>query len=613
MSKPTDEELARKEELQLQKILKQQQKERNRELYELEQSKLVQKQETREAVERTIRDRGTLQQEDFTAKGKKEAGVSAGYVATENVSGKTFILKQMYKRASDAPTPQDDLNRRDGVNELVGSTLYQLLLYDSAPKEELVVPNQEHENSLYVRSKFFDNVEQLGTFSGLQNYDLNPFNQKLKTLEGFERTIAACHILGEIDYHAGNLMVEATPDGRNVVRKIDHGRSFIDFRGDFASMVTQTNETFDQCGYADAIALGNMTFSAEEYAKSLKQMTSQLTPEQIDNVVDQKISELKKAGFDPKGIIIAYDDGAGKEHELIIKDYDQLSKIMKDNIKNNVELMRDTAEKVEVITKFTGVSEAFRKGGWLEEMATSPQKDPVLYAAAKGIKIEGKDALTWAHENNYRINDAAISVERTSQEQSWSKTKGQWKEQETTVGSSEIYTKQHTVLEYLEKRQSDGQPLSPAEKRFLQNPPEPNPKNVKDIVTGLVFMAHDKTLPERIGPENAEELRKKVNAIPKNVTPDALEKHLGDISSWSAERAQKTQNSNIRKIGQVIKNGIKLLFSPSDANRNAFKQTVKEMSGAKAIFKQQLEEVSKSATGYARNMSKPQKANEHGR
>lgn len=613
MSKPTDEELLRKEQLQLQKILKQRERERAKELYELEQSKLVQKQETREAVEQTIRDRRTAQQEDFTAKGQKEAGVSARYVATEDASGKTFILKQMYKHASDAPTAQDKLNRRDGVNELIGSTLYQFLLYDSAPKEELVVPNQENENSLYVRSKFFDNVEQLGTFSGLQNYDLNPLSPKLKTLEGFERTIAACHILGEIDYHAGNLMVEATPDGRNVVKKIDHGRSFIDFRGDFASMVTQTNENFNQFGYNDAIAHGNMTFSAEEYAKSLKQMTSQLTPEQIDNIVDQKISELKKAGFDPKGIPIDYDDASGKTHQFLIQDYDQLSKIMKDNLKHNVESMRDTAEKVEVITKFTGVSEEFQKGGWLEAIANSPQKDPVLYAAAKGIKIEGKDALIWAHENNYRINDTSISVERTSKEQTWSKTKGHWKEQETTVGSSEIYTKQYTVLEYLEQRQNSGQALSPAEQRFVESRPEPNPKGVQDIVTGLVFMAHDKTLPERIGPKNAEELRKKVNAIPKNVTPDALEKHLSDISSWSEERAQKTQNSNIRKIGQVIKNGIKLLFSPSDANRNAFKQKVKEISGAKAVFKQQLEAINKSATGYIKNMSKPQKSNEHAR
>jgi hypothetical protein len=275
--------------------------------------------------------------------------------------------------------------------------------------------------------------------------------------------------------------------------------------------------------------------------------------------------------------------------------------------------MRDTAEKVEVITKFTGVSEQFKKGGWLEEMANSPQKDPVLYAAAKGIQIEGKDALIWAHENNYRINDTAISVERHSTEQSWSKVEGQWKEQEATVGSSETYTKKYTVLEYLEQRQSTGQQLSLAERQFLASKPEPNPKNVQDIVTGLVFMAHDKTLPERIGPKNAEELREKVNAIPKNVSPGDLEKHLGDISSWSEKRVQKTQNSNLRKIGQVIKNGIKLLFSPSDANLNTFKQTVKEMSGAKAIFKQQLEAINKSTTGYARNMSKPQKSSEPSR
>ena len=84
-------------------------------------------------------------QSEFVAKGKKQSGVSAGYIATKAGTDETFILKHFYKNHDDCllePTvkkqEQAVSDRQDGVRELFGSTMYQFLLYDRAPKEELV-------------------------------------------------------------------------------------------------------------------------------------------------------------------------------------------------------------------------------------------------------------------------------------------------------------------------------------------------------------------------------------------------------------------------------------------------------------------------------------------
>ncbi|WCR56691.1 MAG: hypothetical protein PG979_000748 [Rickettsia asembonensis] len=45
-------------------------------------------------------------------------------------------------------------------------------------------------------------------------------------------------MLGEVDYHAGNLMVQ---DGKTIT-KIDHGRYFLAFHKDFGSMIQSTNK-----------------------------------------------------------------------------------------------------------------------------------------------------------------------------------------------------------------------------------------------------------------------------------------------------------------------------------------------------------------------------------
>lgn len=348
------------------------------------------KQKTKNIIEASLRDRAVAEQESFQAKGAKTAGITAGYIATEKTTGETFILKQFFKDKNDCQTAQDVQNRNDGVQEFIGATIYQFLLYDRAPKEQLVVPDQDNPRSLYVRSKFFKDVKPLSGFLKTKpGTNIIPNSSKLKNLEGFEKVVAACHILGESDYHAGNMMV--TKDG--IVTKIDHGRSFWHFHKDFSSMIESTDRSFKNLGYAKIIQNGMLAFDVEKYSASLNQMLSQLSEEQIDKIIDQRVDELSKAGFNPEGLTAKprfSSEGVGREHP--INNFDDLRTVYKEITKENLRNMQEIAKQVEIVAKFSNVAPEFKKGGWVKALAESSEKDPIQYAIKHNIKIDGIDA-----------------------------------------------------------------------------------------------------------------------------------------------------------------------------------------------------------------------------
>ncbi|KJV57490.1 hypothetical protein OCHUTO_0067 [Orientia chuto str. Dubai] len=368
-------------------------------------------------IEELLRDKNVSKQSEFSQIGAKQLGVSAGYVANEKLSSNTFLLKKFYK-SEDSISAITDLaerkkaqnDRRDAIQELLASSIYQLLLYNRAPKEALVMPDTVNSDLLYIRSKFFDNVVLLSEFSGSRSSArINAEAKNLQILEGFEKMIASCHILGEADYHAGNVMVQ---DGKTVV-KIDHGRSMMQFHKDFESVVKSTYNIFKHSliGYNSAIQAGNLSFSIEKYNSALNQMLAQLNENQIDSIIEQKAFELKKAGFNPKGLIakVRFDDKTFID--TTINGYQDFIKFYKDNVKENLKNMKGIAQTTDIISKFSSVSPEFKHGGWLKDFAISEIKDPVVYAFFHNIEIEGKNALEWANLNKYHAVENVIKAE----------------------------------------------------------------------------------------------------------------------------------------------------------------------------------------------------------
>ncbi|WP_341755270.1 hypothetical protein [Candidatus Tisiphia endosymbiont of Ptychoptera albimana] len=385
-----------------------------------------------------LRDRITVKNTEFTKKGNKQAGVSAGYIAKETATGNTFMLKRFHKQHRSCLALQGEkqqeqalTDRDDAVRELIASDMYPFLLYGCAPKEALVV--QSNSSLIGIRSKFFDNVVELAEFArGTYTTSVGANNKNLKKLDGLEKVIAACHMLGDGDYHAGNLMVQ---DGTTIT-KIDHGKSFITFHQDFGAMVEETHKMFsyDGVNYTKAIKVGNLSFNIEKYSKALAQMTNQLNDQQIDAIIDQKVDELKKHGFSPEGLIVAARFEGNKFEEKQINNFDELRAFYKKNIKENLNNMKEIARAADTVAKFSNVPPEFKNGQWLETFAKSPIKNPVAYAAHHNIEIEGKSALQWASEHDYQIKVPAQPVTTTVQEQQWQKSQdGKWQEVEVSM------------------------------------------------------------------------------------------------------------------------------------------------------------------------------------
>ncbi len=406
-------------------------------------------------VREMLADKQIVAQTKFSGKGRK-GGMSTGYITFEKATGHTFILKHFYKSHDDClllperKQYQALLDRRDAVHELIGSSMYKFLLYDRAPKEALVTPDKSHPNSLYIRSKFFDNAISLSEFSGEKDATyIRANNTNLQKLEGFEKVIVACQILGEEDYHASNLMVQ---NGKTLT-KIDHGRSFMTFYQDFAAMVEATNASFSKSGinYSNAIKNGNLSFNIKKYSESLNQMIRQLDEQQREAIINQKIDELKKVGFTPTGISSAVRfEGNNWCNIGPFNDFNDLRIVYKNNLKEHFSNMKEIAKSVDIVSKFSNVSTNFTNGEWLEAFANSPIKDPVAYAAHNNIKIEGKNALDWATENNYQIKVYGEYIEKYTQQQQWEKTaRGEWQEKTIDVIEREKDTTNLDPKEYI--------------------------------------------------------------------------------------------------------------------------------------------------------------------
>nr|WP_245406717.1 hypothetical protein [Orientia tsutsugamushi] len=369
-------------------------------------------------IEELLRDKNIAKQGEFSPKGPKRAGISAGYIATEKSSGNTFLIKQFYKSNTSAKksstsilcciksqtSDQYQSDMIDAMQELLASHMYQLLLYDRAPKEALTMPDKSNSNFLYIRSKFLKNAVTLSEFSGLKGVTcVDPRASCLKQLDGFEKVIAACHMLGDMDYHAANLMVL---DGKTVA-KVDHGRSLMQYHKDFASMVSTTYKSFKRKSkkYDLAIQSGNLRFDIDKYNTALKKMIDQLNEEQIETVIEQKAAELRKLGFNPNDLIVQASFGSGIVNSAVISNYKDLEEFYKENLKKNLQNMKEIAKATNIVAKFSNVSQDFKQGRWLKAFATSKAQDPVLYAHNTNIEIDQKSALKWAIDNNYEIKD----------------------------------------------------------------------------------------------------------------------------------------------------------------------------------------------------------------
>jgi hypothetical protein len=322
------------------------------------------------------------------------------YKFVENSTGNVFLFKEMMKRDAFLGLTDDQLRERgilgevydmrndraDGMSEIVASTFAELLLHNLTSKLTLVT-SDVNPDVIFGRTQIIPGAV--------------PFTRGSPTPEmGFEKIIATFHCLGDGDYHLGNIMIA---NGRAV--KIDHGYAFTNVMKNFSQMV---EELYDQMKKNCPYAKENSWFSVEKYNDALKQMLQQLNAYQIEAVIDRRLDELKKAGFDPKGISYFQTNDTGQRCRHIINDYNDARKFFVESITRNLENMQKISRCVNIISHYSAPSD-YRFKNLRDDLATMESfKNGMWLWIFKDKKLKDKDPILFAYKNGIRIDPCAI-------------------------------------------------------------------------------------------------------------------------------------------------------------------------------------------------------------
>lgn len=98
-------------------------------------------------------------------------------------------------------------------------------------------------------------------------------------------------------------------------------------------------------------------------------MISELDENQIDNLIDQKVDELKKAEFIPEGLEVTTSFDGKLPIYTTIDSCEQVGKFYKQNLKQSVSNMKAIARDLDIVAKFCNASPEFNKGKWIKAFA----------------------------------------------------------------------------------------------------------------------------------------------------------------------------------------------------------------------------------------------------
>ena len=219
-------------------------------------------------------------------------------------------------------------------------------------------------------------------------------------LDGFEEIMAACDLLRDKSYSNPDSLLGV--DHSNKLIYSDYRESFSARFTDFSSMVSEKFNILSSpsFGYRKEIEKGQLSFNIKNYSQALDKMLIRYNEETISSIIDEKLNTFSKGtSFNPTSIE-GHPMGGGTKR---VNNLQELKQFYKKQMGENVVVMRDIAKSVSIISQFNDMSPEFMNGGWLEAFAKSNTKDPVAYAAHHNIKIEGKDAIQWAYDNNYKV------------------------------------------------------------------------------------------------------------------------------------------------------------------------------------------------------------------
>ena len=231
--------------------------------------------------------------------GLKDKGVSDGFFAKKGKE--KYILKsgKMDFDESEAENGTQSADKRDLMTEYVTSILYERILKDRTPKIGLAEKSSSNKKDyIYLKSQFLPEFQDIRTY---KNY--NPGHLEIN---GFEKVMAACLFMGEIDYHNQNVGVARGHDGELHAVKIDHGRTgmgLADYKDDKSIMNSFKKKIFRFEYY-------NIDIKVNKFKEAVSEINS-ISNDEIDHLIQNRVYNLKQTGFKLNNEYQSYDVNLG--------------------------------------------------------------------------------------------------------------------------------------------------------------------------------------------------------------------------------------------------------------------------------------------------------------
>lgn len=282
--------------------------------------------------------RFTREESDFKEKGTKNAGNTTGYVAEDKTDNKTHMVKKAKKKGFERILKSD---RQDLFIEYTAAPLAERVLPGRAPKIGLITATDE--NHIGLRSTFFKNFQ---TLVELTNAKSNHYVVKLGIIrlgndvselpkvEGFEKVIAGALLIGERDFHGGNMGVVEDKDTDSLKAvKIDHGLSLLNIKQVWGIRdLKSLRRALKIKGYHKEAL--DILFSPDKFVEAVAEI-SHLSREEVENIISKQVYELAKHDIDSSNVARTIGAKSTKPEHIIKK--------MTDNVMQNKETIIEVA------------------------------------------------------------------------------------------------------------------------------------------------------------------------------------------------------------------------------------------------------------------------------
>ncbi|MCE2992954.1 MAG: hypothetical protein LW826_01990 [Candidatus Jidaibacter sp.] len=285
----------------------------------------------------------------------------------------------------------------DNIRELMAGDMFSLLLYNKIPKIGLIYFDQDY---FAIRSKYLKDAKTFNDHT----------QDSQATVEGFEKVIAACFDMSDADFHGENLMVHQDENGKYVFDKIDHGSSLA-HTYDGIDHLFNANIQFIYRTYGAQLSSNQISFNYEVFKNELRSMRERLSPEVMGNIIDAKISQLKKIGVE-----------FNKVHNREIANLKRKIQTHDERIAvilGILEIGPTNLSSLKIPTLFTEIKQQNLKiieNAVQSSIAINSSlhgMDPIKFAIIAGIQIDSKSAIEYAvnkHKSIYGFNPIAFAV-----------------------------------------------------------------------------------------------------------------------------------------------------------------------------------------------------------